>query len=79
MMLAADMILLWDEQFKTHLQEYAQDENLLKKEFGAAYKKLTENGVNTLLPCPFVKNNKRAIGQLIAGPCANGSRSCSLV
>ena len=58
MMLVSDMILLWDEQFKVHLQEYAEDENLLKKEFGAAYKKLTENGVDSLSVCPFGKSNK---------------------
>eukprot|EP00924_Labyrinthula_sp_SR-Ha-C_P011093 snap_masked-scaffold_51-processed-gene-1.4-mRNA-1 protein AED:0.26 eAED:0.29 QI:0/-1/0/1/-1/1/1/0/507 len=45
MMLPADMVLLWDEKFKSVLQEYAEDEELLKKEFGEAYKKLTELGV----------------------------------
>ena len=31
---------------------------LLKKDFGAAYKKLTENGVDCLMACPFGKNNR---------------------
>ena len=58
MMLASDMVLLWDEGFKVHLEEYAEDEGLLKKEFGLAYKKLTENGVETLLTCPLSGNGK---------------------
>ena len=58
MMLPADMILLWDEAFKVHLLQYAEDEDLLKREFGAAYKKLTENGVDSLSVCPFGKSNK---------------------
>ena len=58
MMLAADMVLLWDDEFKVHLQKYAEDVTLLKKDFGAAYKKLTENGVDNLMACPFGKNNR---------------------
>merc|ERR1719189_3131747 len=76
MMLPADMILLWDEAFKVHLLQYAEDEDLLKREFGAAYKKLTENGVDSLSVCPLGKSNKQTIGRLVAGPCANCSRSC---
>lgn len=34
MMLPSDMILLWDEDFRKHLKDYAEDEDLLKKEFG---------------------------------------------
>ena len=55
MMLAADMVLLWDDGFRTHLGDFAEDEELLKKEFGAAYKKLTELGTEgeLLEACPF--------------------------
>lgn len=44
MMLVTDMVLLWDEEFKVHLEKYAEDEELLKKDFGLAFKKLTELG-----------------------------------
>ena len=47
MMLLSDMVLVWDSAFKAVLQEYAEDEELLSKDFGAAFKKLTELG------CPF--------------------------
>ncbi|KAL7538764.1 hypothetical protein ACHAXR_010341 [Thalassiosira sp. AJA248-18] len=44
MMLLSDMILAWDPSFRTHLDVYAEDEERLKREFGAAFKKLTELG-----------------------------------
>jgi len=47
MMLVADMVMLWDENFKKHLEAYAADENLLKKEFGETFRRLTELG------CPW--------------------------
>lgn len=47
MMLVADMILVWDEDFRPYLTKYAEDSDLLKKEFGEAFKKLTELG------CPW--------------------------
>lgn len=49
MMLVSDMVLLWDAGFKEHLQVYADDDELLKKDFGDAWKKLTELG------CPWSK------------------------
>jgi catalase (peroxidase I) len=48
MMLVADMVLLWDPEFKKYLDVYAQDEEKLKHDFGVAYKKLTELGVPDL-------------------------------
>lgn len=51
MMLISDMVLLWDAEFKKHLEVYAEDEDALKADFGAAYKKLTELG------CPFAMKN----------------------
>lgn len=47
MMLVSDMVLAWDPVFRQYLEEYAEDEELLKEEFGAAFKKLTELG------CPW--------------------------
>jgi hypothetical protein len=47
MMLITDMVLLWDTAFKTVLEEYAEDGELLKKDFGTAFKRLTELG------CPW--------------------------
>jgi catalase (peroxidase I) len=44
MMLVSDMVLLWDDGFRTHLEDFAEDEAKLSREFGAAYKKLTELG-----------------------------------
>jgi len=49
MMLVADMILLWDDEFRPHLEAFAADSDLLKKEFGEAFKKLTELG------CPWTQ------------------------
>lgn len=51
MMLVADMILVWDDDFRPHLEKYAEDEELLKKEFGEAFKKLTELG------CPWAEES----------------------
>jgi cytochrome c peroxidase len=47
MMLVSDMILVWDEEFRPFLTNYAEDADLLKKDFGEAFKKLTELG------CPW--------------------------
>jgi hypothetical protein len=47
MMLVSDMVLAWDPAFRAILEKYAEDEELLSKDFGAAFKKLTELG------CPF--------------------------
>ena len=44
MMLLSDMVLAWDPAFRKVLEEYSEDEALLTKEFGAAFKKLTELG-----------------------------------
>ena len=44
MMLLSDMILKWDPSFRRYLELYAEDEALLNKEFGEAFKKLTELG-----------------------------------
>jgi len=44
MMLVSDMILLWDEDFKKYLEVYAEDEDALRRDFGSAFKRLTENG-----------------------------------
>lgn len=44
MMLVSDMILAWDPAFRSHLEMYAEDEPLLKRDFGVAFKKLTELG-----------------------------------
>ena len=49
MMLLSDMVLAWDAEFRSVLEEYAEDEELLKKDFGAAFQKLTELG------CPWAK------------------------
>eukprot|EP00574_Skeletonema_japonicum_P004635 CAMPEP_0201723520 /NCGR_PEP_ID=MMETSP0593-20130828/7558_1 /ASSEMBLY_ACC=CAM_ASM_000672 /TAXON_ID=267983 /ORGANISM="Skeletonema japonicum, Strain CCMP2506" /LENGTH=441 /DNA_ID=CAMNT_0048214645 /DNA_START=27 /DNA_END=1352 /DNA_ORIENTATION=+ len=44
MMLLSDMILAWDPDFRPILEMYAEDEEKLKVEFGAAFKTLTELG-----------------------------------
>ena len=49
MMLAADMVLAWDPGFRVHLEKYAEDEDVLRTDFGNAFKKLTELG------CPFAE------------------------
>ena len=38
------MILAWDGGFRQYLEAYARDEGLLRNDFGAAFKKLTELG-----------------------------------
>lgn len=47
MMLVSDMVLLWDEVFRPHLEVYAEDEAKLKEDFGVAFKRLVELG------CPW--------------------------
>jgi hypothetical protein len=44
MMLVSDMVLLWDPGFKQHLEVYAEDLEILKRDFGTAFKRLTELG-----------------------------------
>eukprot|EP00577_Skeletonema_sp_RCC1716_P011876 CAMPEP_0113414392 /NCGR_PEP_ID=MMETSP0013_2-20120614/23989_1 /TAXON_ID=2843 ORGANISM="Skeletonema costatum, Strain 1716" /NCGR_SAMPLE_ID=MMETSP0013_2 /ASSEMBLY_ACC=CAM_ASM_000158 /LENGTH=436 /DNA_ID=CAMNT_0000301239 /DNA_START=46 /DNA_END=1356 /DNA_ORIENTATION=- /assembly_acc=CAM_ASM_000158 len=44
MMLLSDMILAWDPDFRPILEMYAEDEDKLKVDFGAAFKRLTELG-----------------------------------
>jgi len=61
MMLVSDMILVWDEEFRKHLEVYADDEDALINDFGDAFKRLTENGFKNFpepIPikqaqCPF--------------------------
>lgn len=53
-MKASDMVLLWDPDFRKHLQVYADDEQALKDDFGSAFKRLSENG---MLGCPFKAKN----------------------
>jgi len=50
MMLPSDMIFLWDDKFKKVVSKYAASEDLLREDFGSAYKKLTESGMTG---CPF--------------------------
>mmetsp|Transcript_949 Transcript_949/g.2769 ORF Transcript_949/g.2769 Transcript_949/m.2769 type:complete len:366 (+) Transcript_949:100-1197(+) len=54
MMLPSDMVMLWDPDFRKHLEVYAEDEDQLKEDFGKAYKRLTENGHTG---CPFAKRS----------------------
>lgn len=44
-MLPSDMVLLWDKQYRKHVEEFAADEDAFFFEFGAAFQKLQENGV----------------------------------
>merc|ERR1719493_64481 len=54
MMLITDMVLAWDPEFRPVLEEYAEDEDLLRTDFGNAFKKLTELGF-TEFPEPIAK------------------------
>lgn len=45
MMLPTDMWLIWDKKFRTHVQEYAKDEEKFFRDFAAAFSKLLELGV----------------------------------
>ena len=49
MMLLSDMVLVWDADFRQHLEVYAEDEETLSKDFGEAFKKLTELGCEGVL------------------------------
>mmetsp|Transcript_28722 Transcript_28722/g.85850 ORF Transcript_28722/g.85850 Transcript_28722/m.85850 type:complete len:157 (-) Transcript_28722:245-715(-) len=49
MMLLSDMALAWDPDFRVHLEAFAADEAMLAREFGAAFKKLTELGCEGVL------------------------------
>lgn len=44
MMLVSDMVLKWDPGFRKYMDIYYEDEDLLRDEFGQAFKTLTENG-----------------------------------
>jgi len=44
MMLVGDMVLKWDSGFRKYMDIYYADEDLLRDDFGKAFKKLTENG-----------------------------------
>jgi catalase (peroxidase I) len=46
MMLISDVALIEDPKFKEWVVKYAKDENLFKKDFAAAFQKLTELGTN---------------------------------
>lgn len=70
MMLVSDMVLLWDEGFRKHLQAYADDEDLLKKDFGDAFKRLTELG------CPWSKDNLGECKTSIPGSVAAAHSGC---
>eukprot|EP00439_Symbiodinium_sp_Y106_P038682 s1227_g4.t1 len=72
MMLVSDMVLLWDPGFREHLEAYAEDEDLLKREFGEAFKKLTELG------CPWSKDAPGPATGLITG-LANAREPCNVV
>jgi len=52
MMLVSDMVLAWDPAFRAVLEEYAEDEDLLSKDFGVAFQKLTELGCANVLQSP---------------------------
>lgn len=45
MMLPADMVFLWDPEFRKYVDLYAKDEETFFKDFSAAYGKLLELGV----------------------------------
>eukprot|EP00931_Biecheleriopsis_adriatica_P091751 TRINITY_DN65633_c0_g1_i1.p1 TRINITY_DN65633_c0_g1~~TRINITY_DN65633_c0_g1_i1.p1 ORF type:complete len:515 (+),score=105.96 TRINITY_DN65633_c0_g1_i1:80-1624(+) len=50
MMLISDMVMMWDPEFCKVLKEYADDVDVLSKDFGLAFKRLTELG------CPWSKD-----------------------
>mmetsp|Transcript_16963 Transcript_16963/g.19270 ORF Transcript_16963/g.19270 Transcript_16963/m.19270 type:complete len:508 (-) Transcript_16963:69-1592(-) len=52
MMLPSDMVFLWDDKYRAFTEQYAEDEELLKKDFGDAFKKLTCLGFSG---CPGMK------------------------
>mmetsp|Transcript_166579 Transcript_166579/g.529339 ORF Transcript_166579/g.529339 Transcript_166579/m.529339 type:complete len:520 (+) Transcript_166579:84-1643(+) len=54
MMLITDMVMLWDPAFSKVLQEYADDEQVLRTDFADAFKRLTELG------CPWSTDFFRA-------------------
>ena len=49
MMLLSDMVLVWDDNFRAVLEEYAEDEELMARDFAVAFKKLTELGCEKVL------------------------------
>merc|ERR1719498_1547047 len=61
MMLVSDMVLLWDQGFRQHLEVYAKDEDALKQDFGDAFRRLTELG------CPWSKDQCPVTGAVGTG------------
>lgn len=56
MMLISDMVMMWDPEFCKVLQEYADDAEVLSKDFGVAFKRLTELG------CPWSADSVKIAG-----------------
>ena len=44
MALMVDMALIWDPTFRKYIEIWAKDEDQFRKDFGAAFKKMTELG-----------------------------------
>jgi hypothetical protein len=63
MMLISDMVMLWDPDFRTAIEDYAEDIEILKKDFGLAFKRLTELG------CPWSKDKPSPDFKLQQGGC----------
>ena len=51
MMLAADMALWWDPEFRRHVEAYDDDRTLFRRDAARAWKKLTELGCGDALAC----------------------------
>jgi hypothetical protein len=67
MMLVSDMVLLWDEAFRKHLEVYASNEAKLKTDFGVAFRRLTELG------CPWSRdfNSSGKVGREVSAGLAS--------
>jgi hypothetical protein len=64
MMLISDMVMMWDPEFCKVLQEYADDTDVLSRDFGSAFKRLTELG------CPWSADFVQAAGGCPMFGCA---------
>jgi len=71
MMLVSDMCMLWDPEFRKHLKVYSEDSEVLKRDFGIAFKKLTELGFPENAPQAAeseLLNAREAIKSILARP-----------
>ncbi len=69
MMLPSDMAMLWDREFRKHVEDFAKDEEMFFKEFAKAFQKLEENGVQAF-PVMAIGGHGTSFGRKVELVCS---------